>query len=156
MCEQAVQRLGISKAETSINSFDREFFQLIWLGRHRWKLWRYCDGDSKSASTRLPCCFSKRLLKRDFLHNYLTTFLDVVISEIQNLWGSSLFSKYLKLNLDFKNEAKNWGKVFCFWNNCIWIGIVKLSLLTTGYFSSAAIVLTRSQKILQVLKRDFF
>ena len=66
------------------------------------------------------------------------------------------FSKCLKFKLDFKNAAKNWEKVFCFWDNCIWIGIVKLSLLRTGYFSSAANVLTSSPKILHVNKRDFF
>ena len=32
-------------------------------------------------------------------------------------------------------------KAFCFWDNCISIGIVKLSLLRRGYFSSAANVL---------------
>ena len=45
---------------------------------------------------------------------------------------------------------------FCFWDNCIWICIVKLSLLRTGYFSSATNVLTSSPKVLHVNKRDFF
>ena len=87
---------------------------------------------------------------------YLTTFSESVTSKIQNLWGSSVFSKYSKFTLDFKNAAKNSEKVFCFWDNCIWIGIVKLSLLRTGYFSSAANVLTSSPKICHVNKRDFF
>ena len=66
------------------------------------------------------------------------------------------FWKYSEFKLDFKNPAKNLDKVFCFWDNCIWIGIVKLSLLRTGYFSSAPNVLTNSNKILQVNKRDLF
>ena len=70
--------------------------------------------------------------------------------------GVIFFSKCLKFKLDFKNAAKNWEKVFCFWDNCIWIGIVKLSLLRTGYFSSAANVLRSSPKIWHVNKRDFF
>ena len=74
----------------------------------------------------------------------------------KNLWGSLFGSKCLKLDLDFKNAAKNWEKVFCFWDNCIWIVIVKFSLLKTGYFSSVGNVLTTSHKILQVNKRDFF
>ena len=61
-----------------------------------------------------------------------------------------------KFHLDFKNAVKNSEKVFCFRDNCIWIGIVKLSLLRTGYFSSAANVLTSSTKILHVNKREFF
>ena len=66
------------------------------------------------------------------------------------------FSKYLKFVIDFKNAAKSWAKVFCFWDNCIWIGIVKLSLLWTGYFSSTGNVLTTSPKIRHVKNRDFF
>ena len=56
----------------------------------------------------------------------------------------------------FKNAAKNWEIDFSFLDNYIWIGIVKLSLLRTGYFSSAANVLTSSPKIWHVNKRDFF
>ena len=37
----------------------------------------------------------------------------------------------------------------------MWIGIVKLSLIRTGYFSLAANVLTSTTKILHVNKRDF-
>ena len=66
------------------------------------------------------------------------------------------FSKHSKFQLHFKKAAKNYKKVFCFWDNCIWTGIVKLSLLRTGYFSSAANVLTSSPKIFHVNKRDFF
>ena len=86
---------------------------------------------------------------------YLTTFSECVILEIKKLWGSSFGSKFSKINLDFKNAAKNWEKVF-FWYNCICIGIVKLSLLRTNYFLSVADVLTRCPKILHVNKRDFF
>ena len=39
---------------------------------------------------------------------------------------------------------------------CIWIGIVKLSLLRREYLSSAANVLTSRAKISHVNKRDFF
>ena len=66
------------------------------------------------------------------------------------------FSKGSKFQLDFKKAAKNNGKVFCFWDNCLWIAILKLSLLRTGYFSSAANMLTSSHKILRGNKRDFF
>ena len=45
---------------------------------------------------------------------------------------------------------------FFFWDNWVWIGIVKLSLLRTGYLPSAANVLTSSPKILYVNKREFF
>ena len=65
-------------------------------------------------------------------------------------------SKCLKFNIEFKNESETSEKVFSFWDNSIWIGIVKLSLLRTGYFSSAANVLRSSPKISHVNQRDFF
>ena len=66
------------------------------------------------------------------------------------------FSKRLKSNLNFKKEAKNWKKVFCFSGNWIWTGIVKLFLLRTGYFSSAVNALTSSTNILHVNNNDLF
>ena len=66
------------------------------------------------------------------------------------------FSKYLKFKLDIKKAPKNWENAFCFWDHCIWTGIVKLSLLRTGYLSSASNVLTSTPKIWHVSKRDFF
>ena len=68
----------------------------------------------------------------------------------------SFLSKCSKFHRDFKIDARNAEKGFCFWDNCIWIGIVKLSLLRRGYISSAANVLTSSPKILHVNQRDVF
>ena len=115
---------------------------------------RCCDADFNSAWTRLPYCLSKHPLKRDFLDIYSIIYTESLISELQKLWGLSFRSKSLKFNLDFERAAKNWEKVFCFWDNCIWIGIVKLSLLRTGYFSSAANVLSTSPKTWPVNRRD--
>ena len=53
-------------------------------------------------------------------------------------------------------ERKIPEKVFCFWDNSILIGCVKLSLLKSEYLSSAVNVLTNSLKILHSTKRDFF
>ena len=64
------------------------------------------------------------------------------------------FSKYLKFIAAFRFPAKNSEKVFCFWDCCIWISIVKLSLLRTGYFSSETSVLKSSCKIWHINKRD--
>ena len=134
----------------------RDFFEHNFAASDQW-IWSRCwDTDLNIVRARLPYCLSMHPLKRDFLDIYLTTFLESLTSKIQNLWGSSLFSKCLKLKLHFKNAAKNLGKVFCSWDNCIWIGIFKFSLWRTRYFSLAANVLTSSLKILHVNKRDFF
>ena len=134
----------------------RNIFQLNSLGSPQWLWQRCCDADVDSACARLPCCLTKGLLKRDFLDVYLTTFLEFVFSKIQNLWGSPFLKNGLKLNIHFKNAGNNSENVFSFWDNCIWIGIVKLSLFRTGYFSSAANVLTSSPTIWHVNKRDLF
>ena len=132
----------------------RDFFQLNWLGSDQCIWQRCCDANFNSALAGLPCYLSKSLLKRHFLHKYLSTFSESVISEIQNLWRSSFFSKYLKFHLDFKNVGKTCEKTFCFWENCIWIGMIKFSLLRTGYFSLAGNVLTSSPKIFHVNKTE--
>ena len=62
----------------------------------------------------------------------------------------NFFSKHLKFNINFQKSTKACKNVFCFCDNCIWIGIAKLFLLRTGYLSSAANVLTSSTNILHV------
>ena len=114
------------------------------------------DPDFRSSWARLPYCLSKHHLKRDFLDIYLTTFSKFVTSKKKIIWGSYFFSKSLKFNLDFKNAANYSEKVFCFWDNCIWLGIVKLSLWRTRWFSSTAIVFTSSPMILHLNNRSFF
>ena len=115
-----------------------------------------CDEDFNSAFARVSFCLSNGCLKGDFLDIYPTTFLESVISKLQNLWGSYFVSKWLKFNLKLKKAARNREKVLCFWDNCIWIRAAKLCLLRTGYFSSAANVLTSSPNIWHVNNRNFF
>ena len=112
--------------------------------------------DLNSAWVCLPCSLSKGLLKRDFLGIYLITFLESVISETQNLWALSFFSKRSKFQIDLKNGPKIEKKFFFFCDNCIWIAIIKLFLWRTRYISSPANVLTSSPKIFPVNKGDLF
>ena len=86
----------------------------------------------------------------------LPRFPECLISEINQLWGSSLFWKCSKFKVDFENARKNPEKGFCFWDNCVRICCVKLSLLRREYLSSAVNVLTNSYKALRLTKTDFF
>ena len=74
--------------------------------------WICCDADFKSIMARWLCCLSLGPLKQDFLDIYLTTFSESIVSDIQNLWGSSLFSKSLKFILDFKMQQKRGKNIF--------------------------------------------
>ena len=65
------------------------------------------------------------------------------------------FWKYPKFKVDFKIAAANWEINFCFWDNCIWIGFFKLSLLSREYLWPQFNVLTNSPKIFHVTKRHF-
>ena len=51
---------------------------------------------------------------------------------------------------------KNSEKAFRFFDNCVRIDCVKLSLLRREYLSSAVNVLTTSYKALRLTKTDFF
>ena len=133
-----------------------DFFQLNFLRSDRWIWSKCCDQNLNSAWDRLPCCLSEGPLKRDFLDIYQITFSESVTSEPQKLWLSSFDSKCSKFNKDFQNSAKSWEKFFCFSDNWIWIGILKLSLLRTGYFSLTANILRSSSQIWHVNKRSFF
>ena len=86
----------------------------------------------------------------------LPRFPECLISEINQLWGSSFFWKCSKFKVDFKNATKNSEKAFSFWDNCVRIGCVKLSLLRKEYLSSAVNVLKKSYKVLRLTKTDFF
>ena len=134
----------------------REFFRLSLLRSDPWIWYRWCNPDLANAWARLPCCLSKCSLERDFLDIYLTTFSESVISERQKLWGSSFSPKGSKFQADFKYAAKIWEQLFYLSDNCIWFGIVILSLLRTGYIPLVVNVLKNSPKIWHVNKRDFF
>ena len=81
-------------------------------------------------------------------------FSESLISEIRRLWGSSIFWKCSKFNVNFRNSKKKWERVCSFWENSIWIGYVKLSLLRREHLSSAVNVLTKSLKIFHRSKID--
>ena len=111
---------------------------------------------------RFHQCFSTftMLLIKESSQTRLFTRLSNHVCGVPNFGNTKaltviFFSKYSKFKVDFKKAEKSWGKLSCFWDNCIWIGIVELSLLRTGYFSSAGILLTSNPKVLHVNKRLF-
>ena len=134
----------------------RYFFQLNYIQRDQWVWERSCFSDSNSVLTRLPCCFSKGPLKLGFLDIYLATYLRVSNFGNTSAMSVILVGKRSKFNLNFKNAEKNCKKCFCFWNNFIWIGCVKVSLLIREYFSFAVNLLTNNLKILHITKIDVY
>ena len=51
---------------------------------------------------------------------------------------------------------KNPEKVFCFKDNGVWTGCVKVCILREEYMYSAVNVLTNSPNVLDLTKADFF
>ena len=112
--------------------------------------------DCSRVWARLPCCLWTGRLKRYLWDIDLITFFGV-----RNLGDTSvlrviLFLKMFKFNVNIRNGEKNRGKVLYFWDNCIWIGCIKLSLFRREYLSSGVNLLTNSLKIFHSTKRDFF
>ena len=103
----------------------------------------------------LICCFSLGPLKRYFLEIFLIMFFGV--RNFENTWAVRVifFWKCSKFNLAFKNGASNWENVFSFWDNCIWIGCLKVSLLRREYLLWAVNVWRNSLKNLHITKREF-
>ena len=72
----------------------------------------------------------------------------------QQIWSGSFHWKCSNFDVDLKNAHKNWEKVFCFSDRCIWIVCIELSLLRREYLSVK--VLTKRLKTLHVTKSNFF
>ena len=66
----------------------------------------------------------------------------------------SFFRKRSKFNVGLKDAGKKWEEMFCFWDKCIWLVYIELSLLIREYLLSAVIVLTNSFKTFHVTKTD--
>ena len=98
----------------------------------------------------------KLVLKRRFLDSALAEIFTVCNSDIHQRWQTSFFPKCLKFDVDSRNWIKNWEKVYCFSDNCIWIGSCKFSQPWTGYLPSAVTVLTNTSKISPNTRGEIF
>ena len=108
-----------------------------------------------SFSDCLPCRLSRRPVKREFLDIYLST--SFVVRNLGNRQAKRVifFWKCSKFNADSKNVEKNSEKMFYFWDKCIWICCITLSLLLREYLSLAVNVWRKGLKNFHVSKSDF-
>ena len=112
--------------------------------------WKCSDGDFTSNWDSFTCWLSIRAPNRRFLQRGLSKFFTVCNFGKSLAMSIIFFSKCLKFDLDSKNrkKKKNSEKLFCFSDNCIWIGNCKFSQSSTKYFPSTAYVLTNTLKTL--------
>ena len=97
----------------------------------------------QSFETRLFKHLSNNVFRSWYFHKYIS-------------YEGHLFWQMFKIWSRFGKCKKNWEKFFCFWDTCIWIRSVKLSLLSTSCLSSEVNVLRNSLRILYITKRVFF
>ena len=120
---------------------------------------KYDNGAVVQIATVSECVYhvacQRVLWNGTFWTNIYPRFLECVIWQINQLWGSSFFFKCSKFHVDFENARKSSEKAFSFWDNYFWIGCVKFSLLRREYWSSAVNVLTNTYKALLLTKTDF-
>ena len=104
----------------------------------------------------LTCRLLKGPMKEDFLEIWLRPFFGV--PNFGNTWGMRviLFWKCTMFKLHFKSAVSNWENVLSFWDYCIWIGCLILSLLTREYLLLAVNILKNIFKTFHVTKRDLF
>ena len=109
-----------------------------------------------SVSARFTSRLSRGRHKRERLDIYLST--SFVVGNFGNTWATMVifFWKCSKFSADSKNAEKNWEKMFCFWEKCIWIVFIHLSLLIREYLLSAVNVLRKGLKNFHVSKSNIF
>ena len=71
------------------------------------------------------------------------------------LEDSPFFWKCSPFHVDFRKAIKNLEKVFCFKDNDVWTGCVKVCILRPEYMYSTVNVLTNSPNILDLTKAEF-
>ena len=91
-----------------------DFFQLNYFHSDQQIGERCCRSDFNSVLPRLPCYFSRDLLKRDFLDIYLTTFFEVRKFKSKSARTVILFLKMLKIECKFQKCNKKLKKHFLF------------------------------------------
>ena len=134
----------------------RDFFlnQLIWKGSQNyikilWCRFEKCLGTC--AMLVVEASSETRLFRHLSNHVFgVRNFRNIKAMRVM------FFFKRFRISAWLQKSRKRLRKTFFFTDNCIWIGIVKLSLLRTGYLSSESNVLTSSPKIWHVNKGDFF
>ena len=104
----------------------------------------------------LTRCLLKGSLKGDFLEIFLTSPFRVRHMGNTSAIRVIFFLKYWKFNVGFTNAVINWENVFHFWDSCMWIGCLKLSVLTREYLSSVINMLTNILKNFHITKRVLF
>ena len=111
--QSALSMLG--KSLEIFHITNRDFLQVNRLQRDHYIWERCCHANFNNVSARLPCCFGKDPLKRDFVAIDLTLFFG-----LRNFGNTSarrvilFFWEYSKLKRDFKNAEKKLRKGFLF------------------------------------------
>ena len=106
----AVNMLTNSTKISDINN--RNIFELYFPPSNEKNWSNCCPADFSRVWDPCACWLPKDVAKRGFLGIYPTTSFAVRNSKIKQLWGSWLFSKCSKFDLDFRNKAKKIEKVF--------------------------------------------
>ena len=91
-----------------------------------------------------------------FRHLSNHDFCNLKFWQISQLWGSSLFSKSSKFDVDFRNVEKNQENILSFRENCIWIHFVKLALLPRQNACHHQSICSETVSRFQILLRQNF
>ena len=117
------------------------------------KIWENCcREDLTNVSDTLRCWLSINVLRCDFLGIKATALFAVYNFGNKRAMRLIVFPKYSTFDVHFRNFEENSANVFCYGDNCVWIGCVKHSLLPREYLSLGVDKLSNSLKIWDTTK----
>ena len=147
------QKPNISK--TSENNWKKVFTfggNCIWTGYFKFSLLRReyfwpAVNVLKNSSEIFP------ITKRNLIA--FTVINKLVFSQIHQLWRSSFLWNFSKFYLHFENSQKDWEKAFSFFDNCISIGCVNLSIKKRKFVTGGKCVNKQSEDFTYYKEKRF-
>ena len=106
----------------------------------------FCPSTMLGVQGSSQTCAFRHLSKPVFLSRWFRKYIS---------YEGIFFWKCWKFNADSKNAEKNWEKMFYFWDKCICIVCIQLSLLVMEYLSQAVTLLRKGHKKFHVSKIEF-
>ena len=82
--------------------------------------------------------------------------MESITAEILNWWGAFFFSEHWQFQIDSKTLSRIAQKFYCFWDNFVWIGNAKFSLLLREYLYLPINVLWSSSKFSDLIENKLF
>ena len=146
----------LTKSLKILDTTKTEAFELIFFQSDQKILQKYYRADLRNIWDPETCWLSINVLTGGFFFFLVNPVFAVYNFRKKSPLRLNFFLEYCKLYVDSVNAAKNWENIFWFWDNCIWIGGVRHSLLVRkNTFHLVLICLQNVRRFQILLKQNF-